>query len=74
MVRKSFFVFAVVGPLIVALAGLGIGLRNKIRISATTIKRFDEIYEFLPTGCLLEKGKAPEHWTRQWDRSDARRF
>jgi glutamate synthase domain-containing protein 2 len=44
------------------------------RISATTIKRFDEIYEFLPTGCLLEKGKAPEHWTRQWDRSDAKRF
>ena len=44
------------------------------RISATTIKRFDQIYEYLPEGCLREPDRAPEHWIRQWNRADARRF
>ena len=44
------------------------------RIDATTIKRFDEIYEYLPEGSLIEGRSLPEDWADHWRRASADRF
>ncbi|MDH5675191.1 MAG: FMN-binding glutamate synthase family protein [Myxococcales bacterium] len=44
------------------------------RVDATTIKRFDEIYEYLPHGCLLDPAEVPDSWRDRWQRANAGGF
>ena len=44
------------------------------RIDATTIKRFDEIYEHLAERSLIEGRSLPEDWAEHWKRASADRF
>jgi glutamate synthase domain-containing protein 2 len=44
------------------------------RTDATTIKRFGEIYEYLPEGSLLEQHGVPNAWEASWNRANADRF
>jgi hypothetical protein len=45
-----------------------------LRIDATTIKRFGEIYEYLPEGLLLEQQGVPPSWAANWSRASADHF
>ena len=44
------------------------------RVDATAIKRFDEIYEYLPEGCLLEEHTLPPDWADHWRHAGAETF
>jgi glutamate synthase domain-containing protein 2 len=44
------------------------------RVSATTIKNFAEVYEYLPVGSLLDGPRVPDEWQKRWDRASAHRF
>ncbi|MCZ6603465.1 MAG: FMN-binding glutamate synthase family protein, partial [Planctomycetota bacterium] len=44
------------------------------RIDTTTIKKFDEIYEYLPEGSLIGGGSLPGNWAEPWRRASADRF
>ena len=44
------------------------------RIDAATIKSFDEIYDYLPEGCLVEGKAMPEGWRALWDAARGDRF
>jgi len=44
------------------------------RIDAATIKRFHDIYEYLPEGSLLEKQGLPPEWDANWSQASADRF
>jgi len=52
-----------------------VGPRDVLRrIDATTIKRFGEIYEYLPEGLLLEQQGVPPSWAANWNRASADHF
>ncbi len=44
------------------------------RTSATEIKRFDEIYACISSGCLLESPCVPESWIRDWTAASAEQW
>ncbi|MCZ6650217.1 MAG: FMN-binding glutamate synthase family protein [Acidobacteria bacterium] len=44
------------------------------RIDATTIKRFGEIYEYIPQGSLLDRQGVPPAWATNWNRASADHF
>ncbi|MFQ5719071.1 MAG: FMN-binding glutamate synthase family protein [Acidobacteriota bacterium] len=44
------------------------------RVDATTIRRFDEIYEYLPEGGLLETHGFPPRWAGHWERASTDHF
>ena len=44
------------------------------RIDAATIKRFDELYDSLPEGSLVDGQSLPKGWRDHWERADADRF
>ena len=44
------------------------------RIGPGEIKTFAEIYEYLPSGSLLDDASVPPEWRDDWNRADATRF
>jgi glutamate synthase domain-containing protein 2 len=44
------------------------------RVSATSIRTFADVYEYLPEGCLLEESGMPDAWRDRWNRASAERF
>ena len=44
------------------------------RLDATHIHPLDQVYEYLPAGCLLSVDSIPENWVDRWERADATRF
>jgi len=52
-----------------------IGPRDVLRrIDTTTIKRYGEIYEYLPEGSLLDRPGVPRAWATNWSRASADHF
>jgi glutamate synthase domain-containing protein 2 len=44
--------------------------RNVLRrVDAVTIKTFDDVYEYLPIGCLLDPATIPPAWRDTWTRA-----
>jgi glutamate synthase domain-containing protein 2 len=44
--------------------------RNVLRrVDAVTIRPFNEVYEYLPPGCLLDASTVPAGWRDEWDRA-----
>jgi glutamate synthase domain-containing protein 2 len=49
--------------------------RNVLRrVDAVTIRPFSDVYEYLPTGCLLDASRIPAGWREEWERADADSF
>ena len=44
------------------------------RVSATEIRNFGEVYEYLPIGSLQGGDRVPDEWAERWARSSAQRF
>lgn len=44
------------------------------RVSDRQIMSFDELYEFIPAGSLLDDTHIPSLWRREWDRASADAF
>ncbi len=44
------------------------------RVGTTDIRSFNEVYEYLPAGCLLDEGTLPENWRDRWHRARADSF
>jgi len=44
------------------------------RTDATTFKAYDEIYEYLPVGCLLDGGHDYPKWQKLWSGAVEDRF
>ncbi len=44
------------------------------RLDATNIRPLDQVYEYLPTGCLVSADSVPKNWVDHWERADANRF
>jgi hypothetical protein len=44
------------------------------RIAPTDIRSFDEVYEYLPNGALLDAERIPVAWRDRWQRASAESF
>ena len=44
------------------------------RVSMTGTRRYDEIFPYLPQGCLLQEDTVPENWLRDWKEAQADNF
>jgi len=44
------------------------------RTDETTFKAYDEIYEYLPMGCLLDGASGYPKWDALWNQAAAERF
>jgi hypothetical protein len=44
------------------------------RVSATHIRNFAEVYEYLPDGCLLDGAEAPQRWRTHFERASSTHF
>ena len=44
------------------------------RIDNKSAKRYDEIYPYIPKGCLLEQESVPKNWQHYWSVATAESF
>jgi glutamate synthase domain-containing protein 2 len=44
------------------------------RVDASTVHNLDEVYEFLPVGCLLDDSSVPEGWKERWRTANSDNF
>ncbi len=44
------------------------------RTSLNEVRRYSEIFPYLPKGCLLQADTVPENWKMEWDLANAERF
>ena len=44
------------------------------RVNMSESKRYDEIFPYIATGCLLKENSVPENWLNDWREAKAERF
>ena len=44
------------------------------RVSMLEVRRYDEIYPYIPTGCLRSETTIPEHYRQDWMRANPHSF
>ncbi len=44
------------------------------RVSMSEVKRYDELYPYIPSGCLLHKHTTPLNWVKDMDEASATQF